>query len=164
MEPSRSRAALFFKIVIDTILTRVPFLRRLDANMISGLSLVCTLAGYLLISHRMLISCFVALFLALFMDALDGVVARVRGQASSEEGWVVDISVDRVSEALISLALSRVYILLAVLNVGLAFYSYKSKKHVIIPVRHLLLLMLLFYLFVESEAITFFLDGLLFEW
>ena len=111
----------------------------------------------------MTICSMMALFLVLFLDILDGAVARVKGQAS-EEGWIVDVSVDRVSESLISLALSRVYILLVIINIGLVFYSYKYKKHVILPLRHLLLLIFLVYIFTESEHIIFFLDTILFNW
>jgi hypothetical protein len=103
------------------------------------------------------------LFLVLFLDVLDGSVARAKGQASSEEGWIVDVSVDRMSEALISIALSRVYILLVITNIGLVFYSYKNKKHVILPLRHFLLVILFVYLFTESKPITLLLDAMLFN-
>ena len=110
----------------------------------------------------MTICSMMALFLALFLDILDGAVARVKGQAS-EEGWIVDVSVDRVSESLISLALSRVYILLVIINIGLVFYSYKFKNHVIIPLRQLLLLTLLVSVSIKSEPIAYFMDIILFK-
>ena len=164
MEPSRFRVSLIFKQIIDKILNRFPFFKRFNKNNISGLSLVCSLVFYLLISKRMMmIWCIAVLILVLFLDVLDGSVARVKGQASSEEGWIVDVSVDRMSEALMSLALSRVYILLVISNIGLVFYSYKNKRHVILPLRQLLLLFLLVYLFTESEPITLLLDALLFN-
>ena len=163
MEPSRFRVSIIFKQIIDKILSRFSIIRRLNKNIISGLSLVCSLLFYLLFSKGMTICSMMALFLALFLDILDGAVARVKGQAS-EEGWIVDVSVDRVSESLISLALSRVYILLVIINIGLVFYSYKYKKHVILPLRHLLLLIFLVYIFTESEHIIFFLDTMLFNW
>ena len=163
MEPSRFRISLIFKQIIDKILNRFPFFKRFNKNNISGLSLVCSLVFYLLISRRMMIWSSAVLFLVLFLDVLDGSVARVKGQASSEEGWIVDVSVDRISEALISLALSRVYILLVISNIGLVFYSYKNKKHVILPLRQLLLLILLVYSFTGSEPITLLLDSMLFN-
>jgi hypothetical protein len=163
LEPSRFRISLIFKQIIDKILNRFPFFKRFNKNNISGLSLVCSLVFYLLISRRMMIWCIAVLILVLFLDVLDGSVARVKGQASSEEGWIVDVSVDRISEALVSLALSRVYILLVISNIGLVFYSYKNQKHVILPLRQLLLLILLVYLFTESEPITLLLDAILFN-
>lgn len=132
--------------------------------MVSGLSLACSPIVYLLISKRAFIACIVALFFILLLDALDGVVARAKGQTSSEVGWMVDVSVDRISEALISLALGRVYMSLVVLNMGLALWSCKFRKRVIIPLRHLLLLMLLLYYLVESQPIALFLDQILFDW
>jgi hypothetical protein len=125
--------------------------------------LVCSLVFYLLISKRMIIWSSAVLFLVLFLDVLDGSVSRIKGQASSEEGWIVDVSVDRMSETLISLALSRVYILLVISNIGLVFYSYKNKRHVILPLRQLLLVVLLVYLFTGSEPITLLLDVMLFN-
>ena len=163
MEPSRFRISLIFKQIIDKILNRFPFFKRFNKNNISGLSLVCSLVFYLLISKRIMIWCIAVLILVLFLDVLDGSVARVKGQASSEEGWIVDVSVDRMSEALMSLALSRVYILLVISNIGLVFYSYKNKKHVILPLRQLLLLILLVYSFTGSEPITLLLDSMLFN-
>lgn len=163
METSRFRISLVFKKIVDKILRWFPFFKRFNINNISGLSLVCSLAFYLLISQRMMIWSSAVLFLVLFLDVLDGSVARSKGQASSEEGWIVDVSVDRISEALVSLALSRVYILLVISNIGLVFYSYKNNKHVILPLRQLVLLILMVYIFTESEAITTLLDALLFK-
>ena len=132
--------------------------------MVSGLGLVCSPIVYLLISKRSFIACIIALFFILLFDALDGVVARAKGQTSSEVGWMVDVSVDRISEALISLALSRVYMSLVVFNMGLALWSCKFRKRALIPLRHLLLLMLLLYYLVKSQPITLFLDQILFDW
>ncbi|MFQ5836979.1 MAG: CDP-alcohol phosphatidyltransferase family protein [Candidatus Bathyarchaeia archaeon] len=151
-------------MIPETSLTRFSFLKRLNANLISGLSLVCSPIVYLLISKRAFIACIIALFFVLLFDVLDGVVARAKGQTSSEVGWMVDVSVDRISEALISLALSRVYMLLVVLNMGLTLRSCKFRKQALIPLRHLLLLMLLLYYLVKLQPITLFLDQILFDW
>ena len=82
---------------------------------------------------------------------------------SREEGWVVDVAVDRVSEALISLALSRLVVLVVAFNVALSLYSYMSKKHLIIPIRQVLLLMLVVYYLVGAGGFHLFLDGILFR-
>ncbi len=163
MEPSRFRISVIFRKIIDAILSRFSFIKRLNPNIISGLSLICSLVFYFLISRRMMVSCVAALFLVLFLDTLDGVVARGNGKAFSEEGWIVDVSVDRISEALISLALSRVYAFLVIINIGLVFYSYKFKNHVIIPLRQLLLLTLLVSVSIKSEPIAYFIDNILFK-
>ena len=163
MEPSRFRISVIFRKIIDAILSRFSIIKRLNPNIISGLSLICSLVFYLLISRRMMVSCVAALFLVLFLDTLDGVVARGNGKAFAEEGWIVDVSVDRISEALISLALSRVYAFLVIINIGLVFYSYKFKNHVIIPLRQLLLLTLLVSVSTKSESIAYFIDNILFK-
>jgi len=132
--------------------------------MISGLGLVFTPIAYMLLSERAIAASIIAIFLILLLDALDGIVARAKGQTSSEDGWMVDISVDRISEAVISLALSRVFILLTILNMGLALLSYHHKKHAIIPLRHAILLILIAYYLLEKQPAFLILDQILFQW
>jgi len=132
--------------------------------MISGSSLVCSLIVYLLISRRMLIGSLFALLFVLFLDALDGAVARAKADDLSIESWIADVSADRISEALISIALSRFYIFLAIFNTGLTMYSYKFKRHTIIPLRHFLFFILLFHFIIKSQVVFSILDGMLFDW
>jgi len=132
--------------------------------MISGLGLVFTPIAYMLLSERAIVASIIAIFLILLLDALDGIVARAKSQTSSEDGWMVDISVDRISEAVISLALSRVFILLTILNMGLALLSYQHKKHAIIPLRHAILVILIAYYLLEKQPAFFILDQILFQW
>ena len=112
-----------FKMILKPVLTRFPLLRRVNANMISGLGLVCSPIAYLLISERAILASIIALVIIMLLDALDGIVARAKGEVSTEDGWMVDVSVDRVSEAVISLALSRIFILFTIINMGLALLS-----------------------------------------
>jgi hypothetical protein len=153
-----------FRMILKPVLTRFPLLRQVNANMISGLSLVFTPIAYLLLSERAIAASIIAIFLILLLDALDGIVARAKGQTSSEDGWMVDVSVDRISEAVISLALSRVFILLTILNMGLALLSYRYKKHAIIPLRHAILLILIAYYLLEKQPAFLILDQILFQW
>ncbi len=153
-----------FRMILQPVLTRFPVLKRVNANMISGLSLVCSPIAYLLISERAILASIIVLFLIMLLDALDGIVARAMGQTSSEDGWMVDVSVDRVSEAVISLALSRIFILLTIINMGLALLSYRYRKHAIIPLRHAILVILLVYYLLESQPAVSFLDQVLFHW
>jgi phosphatidylglycerophosphate synthase len=132
--------------------------------MISGLSLVFTPIAYMLLSERAIAASIIAIFLILLLDVLDGIVARAKSQTSSEDGWMVDISVDRISEAVISLALSRVFILLTILNMGLALLSYRYKKHAIIPLRQAILLVLIAYYLLEKQPAFLILDQILFQW
>ena len=159
-----AKAFSAFRMILKPVLTRFPLLRQVDANMISGLSLVFTPIAYMLLSERAIAASIIAIFLILLLDALDGIVARAKGQTSSEDGWMVDISVDRISEAVISLALSRVFILLTILNMGLALLSYRYKKHAIIPLRHAILLILIAYYLLEKQPAFLILDQILFQW
>ena len=164
MQVSMAKAFSAFRMILKPVLTRFPLLRQVDANMISGLGLVFTPIAYMLLSERAIAASIIAIFLILLLDALDGIVARAKGQTSSEDGWMVDISVDRISEAVISLALSRVFILLTILNMGLALLSYRYKKHAIIPLRHAILLILIAYYLLEKQPAFFILDQILFQW
>jgi phosphatidylglycerophosphate synthase len=164
LEPSRFETPVIIKKMIDAFLARSELIRRLDSDMISGSSLVCSLIVYLLISRRMLIGSLFALLFVLFLDALDGAVARARADDLSIKNWIVDVSADRISEALISIALSRFYIFLAIFNTGLTMYSCKFKRHLIIPLRHFLFFILLFRFIIKSQFIFSILDGMLFDW
>lgn len=164
LEPTRHGATLVVKKIMDALLARFAHITWLDADKISGLSLVCSLLVNILFSKRMMIGGLFALFSVLFLDALDGAVARVKGQATSKEGWIVDVSVDRISEVFISIALSRVFIFLAIFNTGLTIYSYKFKRCVIIPLRQFLFFILIFYFIIKSQPITLLLEGVLFDW
>jgi len=77
---------------------------------------------------------------------------------------MVDVSVDRISEAVISLALSRVFILLTIINIGLALLSHRYKKHAIIPLRQATLLILIAYYLLESQPAFLILEQVLFQW
>ena len=164
MQVSMAKAFSAFRMILKPVLTRFPILKQVNANMISGLSLVFTPIAYLLLSERAIAASIIAIFLILLLDALDGIVARAKGQTSSKDGWMVDVSVDRISEAVISLALSRVFILLTILNMGLALLSYRYKKHAIIPLRHAILLILIAYYLLEKQPAFLILDQILFQW
>ena len=158
------KASSTFSMILKPVLTRFPILRQVDANMISGLGLAFTPIAYLLLSERAIIASIITIFLILLLDTLDGIVARAKGQTSSKDGWMVDVSVDRISEAIICLALSRVFILLTIINMGLALLSCRYKKHAIIPLRQATLLILIAYYLLETQPVFWFLDQILFYW
>jgi phosphatidylglycerophosphate synthase len=149
------------------VLTRFPVLKRVNANMISGVGLAVSPIAYLLIANRAILASVIALFVVLLLDVLDGAAARAIGQ-TSEDGWMVDVSIDRVSEAVISLALSRIFILFTIINMGLALLSCHYRKHAIIPLRQAILLALIAYYvlesFVDFQPAISLLDQILFQW
>jgi phosphatidylglycerophosphate synthase len=146
------------------VITGFPILRQLDPDMISGLSLVFSPIAYLLLAEKAIMPSIVAVFLVLLLDALDGIVARAKGQTGSRDGWMVDVAVDRMSEAIICLALSRVFILLTIFNMGLALLSCKYNKHAIIPLRQATLVILIAYFLLQSHPIFSILDQIIFCW
>jgi len=164
LQVSMAKAFSAFRMILKPVLTRFPLLRQVKANMISGLSLVCSPIAYLLLSERAIAASIIVLFLILLLDALDGMIARATSQTSSEDGWMVDVSVDRLSEAVICLALSRVFILLTIINMGLALLSYHYKKHAIMPLRQAILLILISYYVLQAHPVFFYLDQILFYW
>ena len=164
MRVSMVKAFSAFRMTLKPALTRFPSVKQVNANTISGLSLACTPIAYLLLSERAIAASIITLFLILLLDLLDGIVARAKGQTSSNDGWMVDVSVDRISEAIICLALSRVFILLTILNMGLALLSCHYKKHAIIPLRHATIVILVIYYLLETHPAFFILDQALFHW
>jgi hypothetical protein len=158
------RAFSAFRMIQKPVLRRFPVLKQVDANMISGLGLAFTPIAYLLLSERAILASIITIFFVLLLDVLDGIVARTKGQTSSREGWMVDVSVDRISEAIICLALSRVFILLTIINMGLALLSCHYKKHAIMPLRQVTLLILIAYYLLQSQPAFFILDQILFCW
>jgi len=164
LQAFRGRAYSVFRIVQKPVLAGFPFLRQLNPNMISGLSLVFSPIAYLLLSEKAILASIVTIFFVLLLDALDGVVARAKGQTGSRDGWMVDVAVDRLSEAIICLALSRVFILLTIANIGLALLSCKYKKHAIIPLRQTILAILIAYFLLQSHPIFSLFDQIVFCW
>lgn len=148
--------------------TKLPLLKHVDPNMISGLSLVLSPIAYLLVANGAILASIIAISLVMLLDAFDGIVARAKGQTSANGGWVVDVSVDRVSEALISLALSRIFILFTIINMGLTLLSCHYKKHAIIPLRQTILVILVAYFVLESQPALSFafstIEQILFQW
>ena len=58
----------------------------------------------------------------------------------------------------------RIFILLTIINMGLALLSCRYRKHAIIPLRHAILVILLAYYFLGSQPAFSFLDPILFHW
>jgi hypothetical protein len=83
----------------------------------------------------------------LLSDWLDGATAR-RHRGQSREGYIMDVTIDRASEVLIfagaaSTLLGKLFFALALLNIGLAYYSIRSGWHTSLPLRCAWLVVLL---------------------
>lgn len=85
----------------------------------------------------------IVLSLVLFIDLLDGMVARARG--TTHEGALADWSSDRISECLIFFDKTNLALLfLPIANIALNFAVIKEIKWVkVLPLRHLYLVLLI---------------------
>jgi phosphatidylglycerophosphate synthase len=88
------------------------------------------------------------ILLILVADWLDGATAR-RFKKCSRSGYMLDMVTDRVSEGLIfsaeaGTAIGKLFYLLWLVNLILAFYSLRANKHTSLPLRCAYLLVLVF--------------------
>ncbi len=101
--------------------------------------------GYIYLSNDVSKIWFITVILIL--DWFDGAAARMQGK-SSVEGWMMDVLIDRLSEAFIfwgeiNSPVGYVFFLLWILNSVLSIYSVKSGKHVILALRFFFIIVLL---------------------
>ena len=129
--------------VIDLWLLRLPW-PKVNPNLISYLALPFSLIFILLWDKYELLSFFV-LVVVLLLDWIDGLVAK-KYHSTSEAGWVVDVTTDRLSEGIIFIHFFHPWFYLFLVNILLTAASYKFKKFsLILPLRHLLFLYLIAY-------------------
>lgn len=117
----------------------------IDPNKISGSSILLSfLVAYFILRNMFLLATLV-LFLVLFLDFLDGLVARGR-RINSYQGQIIDWSADRISEVIIFIPLILSYhflLFLIFLNILLNF-AVLRKKLVVLPLRHFILVWLFY--------------------
>jgi len=107
-------------------------------NAISWFSLFLSVFVSLLFRSNLLLYGIIALFVILFLDALDGFLARKK-HLETFDGLVVDVSCDRLSEFMIFYP-SSLWIVLAAVNCYVTLLRLKNKKILILPLRHLFLI------------------------
>ncbi|USN53187.1 MAG: CDP-archaeol synthase [Candidatus Nomurabacteria bacterium] len=96
------------------------------------------------------------LIFILFLDWLDGAVAR-QYQRGSQHGWLVDIGLDRFSEAVIFLPLGVFWAALWCVNTLLSLVGIFFHKSIALPGRFIFLLALLLH--VEANPLTLILSS-----
>lgn len=89
----------------------------------------------------------VLVFLILLSDWFDGAVARSQGVASLK-GWMIDVVVDRISEGFMFIPLldtfvGKLFFFSYLVNIGFSFYSVKTGKHILLPLRFVYLVYLI---------------------
>ncbi|OYT38575.1 MAG: hypothetical protein B6U89_05605 [Desulfurococcales archaeon ex4484_58] len=150
-EPRRLEIAVYGKIILEKIFRGIAFkLSKIHPDKISGISLFLSIFIPIFLIYRYTILAIILLFLVLILDALDGLVARIRGLKRGIKGWIVDLGTDRFSEAIISISSPHFLLPLTLLNTALSIYSLKTNRHIIIPVRQLYLFFLIITLFDQN--------------
>jgi len=143
-----------FKYVIglrsltDKLLLSLP-LPKINPDIVSALSVILSI---FFILYSNLTYQIIMLVLIIFLDWLDGLIAKKhqyrKNEKEKEKGWMIDVFADRLSEGIISIIYFMPFFFLFFINCILSLWSYKSKKHFILPVRAILLLYLIIKLFI----------------
>jgi phosphatidylglycerophosphate synthase len=89
----------------------------------------------------------VLLIIILLLDWVDGAVAR-KNNLASRKGWLTDVAVDRISEGLIFVVYlgtlaGNLFFMMYLFNILGSYYSIRSGKHTILPVRFFYLIYLI---------------------
>jgi len=135
-------STIFMKRMSDAIFQRLP-LPKIHPDIISTFSVIMSVVflfnsdlGYQV----------VVLFIVFLFDTFDGAIARkYHFRKSPEEeacGWMVDVTLDRLSEGIIAIAFFIPLFPLFILNTFLVLWSYKKNFHIILPLRQVLLVYL----------------------
>jgi phosphatidylglycerophosphate synthase len=126
---------------------------KISPNRVSWLSLFFSIFVYFALQKHLFLVGMPLLFFVLFLDALDGFLARKKKTASFK-GLVVDTSCDRLSEFIIFFP-SKLWISLATINVFITLFRLKNKKIFILPLRHSFLTLMIIGLMIGFEKISF---------
>lgn len=121
----------------------------IDPNRISGLSIIFSFFVAYFLSKNIFLLSTIFLFIVLFLDFLDGAVAR-GNKIESYNGQITDWTADRISEIIIFVPLITIFnflLILLILNILLNFIVLK-KKLFTIPLRHFLLIWLIYMMII----------------
>lgn len=136
-------SALKFRALIDPILLAFP-LPRVHPDILTAISVLFSM-GFLF-TDKEEIHLLLLLFVLLF-DWADGLVAHKynfrKNDAEKERGWITDVASDRMSEGLIAISYFIPLFPLFIINTILSIYSFRSGRHLILPIRQLFFLYLL---------------------
>jgi len=128
----------------DRAFLKLP-LPNIKPNIISGLSILTSMLFILVLKYSLILA-FILIIATLLLDWLDGLVAKKRNSCS-EEGYMVDVVSDRLSEGIMLIPFFVPWFYLFALNSILTLLSFAKSRHIIIPLRHLFLVYFLFAFF-----------------
>lgn len=120
-----------FRDYVDAPLLQLP-LPRINPNIITALSVVLSIVFTFLLTKPLL--ALVTLLLVLLLDLLDGLIAH-KYHLESEEGYMIDATADRLSEGIMFIPYFIPWFFLFVVNCFLTLWSFKTKRHIVLPLR-----------------------------
>jgi hypothetical protein len=121
----------------DRLLLRLP-LPRMNPSYLSGASLVATLLFLAVLRHSS-VAALVLLVIIVLLDWLDGITAQ-KHELCSEQGYMIDLAADRISEGLLFIPFFVPWFYLFVLNTLLTVVSFVRQKHTILSLRQAFLI------------------------
>lgn len=127
--------------VTDYILLKMP-LPKINPNIISGLSILTSLLFILTLKYSSILA-FILIIITLLLDLFDGLIAK-KYNSCSEEGYIVDVASDRLSEGIMFINFFIPWFYLFVLNTILTVFSVANDKHIVLPLRHIFLIYFFF--------------------
>jgi phosphatidylglycerophosphate synthase len=122
-------------------------LPNVNPNVVSGLSIVTSML-FVVSFPFFSFAAVVFLFMTILLDWFDGLIAK-KFRRMSEEGYIVDVTSDRLSEGIIFSAVFFPWFFLFVLNCLLTIRSVAKKRHIVLPLRHLFLIYLILLILVQ---------------
>lgn len=117
----------------------------MNPNIVSGFSILTSML-FVLLLHFLPVMSMVFLIITILLDWFDGLMAR-KFERTSEEGYMVDVTSDRLSEGIIFSVIFFPWFFLFTLNCLLTIKSFARRQHVILPLRHIFLVFYAFSLF-----------------
>jgi phosphatidylglycerophosphate synthase len=141
--PQRSKLAKIYRYFLDKYEPKLVFPVK-DPNFYQVLSVL--LSAIFLFKPQPIVG-ITLLIIILLSDWMDGAVAR-RYKLTSREGWMIDVTVDRISEFLIFVAylgtlVGNIFFAMYLFNIMTSYYSVKSGKHFLLATRFFYLVYLI---------------------
>lgn len=115
------------------------YLPKINPNIISFFTVLSSMIFILALNFNTIFSLFL-LFFIIILDGLDGEIARRYKINKKEEGYIIDVTCDRISESLISIPFFFPWFFIFTINLFLTLLSFNKKFHIILPLRHIFLL------------------------
>jgi phosphatidylglycerophosphate synthase len=132
-----------FRKKTDHILLKLP-LPKINPNILSALSVVTSLFFVMALNYSSVLA-LIIFIISFSLDLFDGLVAK-KHKMTSENGYIVDIICDRISEGILFIPFFNPWFYLFALNNLLTVVSFVRYKHTILPLRFAFMIYFIFYL------------------